>query len=132
MPTAEYNPIECIRTNVHGAENVIHAAHRERRREGDRAFHRQGGEPDQPLRRHEARLGQDLRRGQQRGRRHDGPASAVVRYGNVVGSRGSVVPFFEELAEEGATTLPITDARMTRFWITLQQGVDFVLSAIAS
>ncbi|MFP5429330.1 MAG: polysaccharide biosynthesis protein, partial [Gammaproteobacteria bacterium] len=52
---------------------------------------------------------------------------AVVRYGNVVGSRGSVVPFFNKLMAEGATELPITDERMTRFWITLQEGVDFVL-----
>ena len=52
---------------------------------------------------------------------------AVVRYGNVVGSRGSVVPFFKKRIEEGADHLPITDDRMTRFWITLQQGVDFVL-----
>ncbi|PKP70246.1 MAG: UDP-N-acetylglucosamine 4,6-dehydratase (inverting), partial [Alphaproteobacteria bacterium HGW-Alphaproteobacteria-5] len=52
---------------------------------------------------------------------------AVVRYGNVVGSRGSVVPFFKKLIDEGASSLPITDARMTRFWITLQDGVDFVI-----
>ena len=52
---------------------------------------------------------------------------AVVRYGNVVGSRGSVVPLFQRMIEEGATSLPITDERMTRFWITLQQGVDFVM-----
>ena len=52
---------------------------------------------------------------------------AVVRYGNVVGSRGSVVPFFKKLLNNGATELPITDERMTRFWITLQEGVDFVL-----
>jgi UDP-N-acetylglucosamine 4,6-dehydratase len=51
----------------------------------------------------------------------------VVRYGNVVGSRGSVVQFFQKLVEDGADHLPITDERMTRFWITLQQGVDFVL-----
>src|SRR6185503_12908854 len=52
---------------------------------------------------------------------------AVVRYGNVVGSRGSVVPFFQQRVASGAEFLPITDPRMTRFWITLQQGVDFVL-----
>jgi UDP-N-acetylglucosamine 4,6-dehydratase len=52
---------------------------------------------------------------------------SVVRYGNVVGSRGSVVPFFRRLLAEGKTELPVTDPRMTRFWITLQQGVDFVL-----
>jgi UDP-N-acetylglucosamine 4,6-dehydratase/5-epimerase len=56
---------------------------------------------------------------------------AVVRYGNVIGSRGSVVPLFEELVAEGAKKLPITDPRMTRFWITLEQGVSFVLSNLA-
>jgi UDP-N-acetylglucosamine 4,6-dehydratase len=54
-----------------------------------------------------------------------------VRYGNVVGSRGSVIPLFRKLIAEGSDHLPITDARMTRFWITLQQGVDFVTSSIA-
>lgn len=52
----------------------------------------------------------------------------MVRYGNVVGSRGSVVPFFDNLIKSGASTLPITHPEMTRFWLTLQQGVDFVLS----
>ena len=56
---------------------------------------------------------------------------AVVRYGNVVGSRGSVVPFFEKLVADGAKELPITDEKMTRFWITLQQGVDFVIKNFA-
>src|SRR5581483_3875051 len=56
---------------------------------------------------------------------------SVVRYGNVVGSRGSVIPFFRKLIAEGADHLPITDERMTRFWITLQQGVNFVLSTLA-
>ncbi|HYN37996.1 MAG TPA: polysaccharide biosynthesis protein, partial [Rhodospirillales bacterium] len=59
-----------------------------------------------------------------------GTRFAVVRYGNVVGSRGSVIPLFQKLKREGADSLPITDARMTRFWITLQQGVDFVLSCL--
>jgi UDP-N-acetylglucosamine 4,6-dehydratase len=54
---------------------------------------------------------------------------AVARYGNVVGSRGSVVPFFKKLLSEGAKELPVTDPRMTRFWIMLQQGVDFVLKS---
>ena len=58
----------------------------------------------------------------------DGARFAVVRYGNVVGSRGSVIPFFQRLLDQGATRLPITDERMTRFWITLSQGVDFVLA----
>ena len=54
----------------------------------------------------------------------------MVRYGNVVGSRGSVVPFFKKLVENGTAELPITDPRMTRFWITLTQGVNFVLSSM--
>ena len=60
----------------------------------------------------------------------DGTHFAVVRYGNVFGSRGSVVPFFRKLAADGADSLPITDPRMTRFWITLTQGVNFVLSSM--
>jgi UDP-N-acetylglucosamine 4,6-dehydratase len=60
-----------------------------------------------------------------------GTTFSVVRYGNVVGSRGSVVPFFQQLIAEGARELPITDERMTRFWITLEQGVNFVLSSLA-
>ena len=55
----------------------------------------------------------------------------MVRYGNVVGSRGTVVPLFQQADRRGRRSLPITDARMTRFWITLQQGVDFVLSSLA-
>jgi UDP-N-acetylglucosamine 4,6-dehydratase len=60
-------------------------------------------------------------------RGHHRTKFSVVRYGNVVGSRGSVVPFFQKLINDNATSLPITDLRMTRFWITLQEGVDFVL-----
>jgi UDP-N-acetylglucosamine 4,6-dehydratase len=60
-----------------------------------------------------------------------GPIFSVVRYGNVIGSRGSVVPLFEELKRKGVKKLPITDPRMTRFWITLDQGVAFVLSSLA-
>ena len=59
-----------------------------------------------------------------------GPAFSCVRYGNVIGSRGSIVPIFQRLIDQGAKELPITDMRMTRFWITLQQGVDFVLSCL--
>ena len=59
-----------------------------------------------------------------------GTKFSVVRYGNVLGSRGSVVPFFKKLINEGAKSLPITDERMTRFWITLNQGVNFVLSSL--
>src|SRR5205807_2237321 len=61
-----------------------------------------------------------------------GTRFAVVRYGNVVGSRGSVVPLFRRLVKQGVTELPITDERMTRFWITIEQGVDFVLSSFGA
>jgi len=60
-----------------------------------------------------------------------GTKFGVVRYGNVIGSRGSVVPLFRKMIEEGAASLPITDPRMTRFWITLDQGLNFVLSCLA-
>jgi UDP-N-acetylglucosamine 4,6-dehydratase len=60
----------------------------------------------------------------------DGTRFSVVRYGNVAGSRGSVIPFFKKLADDGAKSLPITDERMTRFWITLTQGVNLVLSSM--
>ena len=56
---------------------------------------------------------------------------AVVRYGNVIGSRGSVVPLFQKLVAEGVKELPVTDPRMTRFWFTVQEGVDFVLKNVA-
>ncbi len=91
----------------------------------DRPVHRQGGGAHQPLRRDEARLGQAVRRGQQLPRQARHPFS-VVRYGNVMGSRGSVIPFFRQAAAI-RVVLPITDAEMTRFNITLQEGVDFVL-----
>ena len=60
----------------------------------------------------------------------DGCRYSVVRYGNVVGSRGSVIPLIKRLLEEKSDSIPITDPRMTRFWITLDQGVDFVLSCL--
>src|SRR3546814_7366516 len=62
----------------------------------------------------------------------DGAIFSVVRYGNVLGSRGSVLPYFQRLIADGAPSLPITDPRMTRFWITLRQGVDFVVSALGT
>ena len=94
VPTAEYNPFEAIKTNVLGAENVIDAAHRPGRRARRRAVDRQGRQPDQPLRRHQALLRQAVRRRQPLlGAAHE-TRFAVVRYGNVIGSRGSVIPFF--------------------------------------
>ena len=126
VPIAEYNPMECIKTNINGAQNVIDASlycgvsrvialstdkaaspinlYGATKLASDKLF----------VAANNIRGGKDIR-------------FSVVRYGNVLGSRGSVVPFFQKLISEGATELPITDERMTRFWITLQEGVDFVL-----
>ncbi len=126
VPAAEYNPMECIKTNIHGAENVIQAA---LACEVDKVIALSTDKTANPINLYGAtKLASDKLfvaanniRGGHRTR------FSVVRYGNVVGSRGSVVPFFKKLIDEGADHLPITDERMTRFWITLQQGVDFVL-----
>lgn len=126
VPIAEYNPMECIKTNINGAQNVIEASlhcnvshiialstdkaaspinlYGATKLASDKLF----------VAANNIRGGKDIR-------------FSVVRYGNVLGSRGSVVPFFQKLIAQGATELPITDERMTRFWITLQEGVDFVL-----
>jgi UDP-N-acetylglucosamine 4,6-dehydratase/5-epimerase len=128
VPIAEYNPMECIKTNIHGAENVIQAALNNNIKyvmalSTDKAAN--------PINLYGAtKLASDklfIAANNMSGGR---TKFAVVRYGNVVGSRGSVVPFFSRLIEEGADSLPITHKDMTRFWITLQQGVDFVLKCI--
>ncbi|MGE0201149.1 MAG: UDP-N-acetylglucosamine 4,6-dehydratase (inverting) [Candidatus Melainabacteria bacterium] len=129
VPTAEYNPTECVRTNVHGAENVIAAAI-ENNVKGVIAL--STDKAASPINLYGAtKLVSDKLFVAANNLVGNRPTRfAVVRYGNVVGSRGSVIPFFKKLMEEdGATELPITDARMTRFWITLQQGVDFVLKS---
>lgn len=127
VPAAEYNPMECIRTNVHGAENVIQAAlecnvHRVIALSTDKAAN--------PINLYGAtKLCSDKLFVAANNLVGDRPTRfAAVRYGNVVGSRGSVVPFFKSLINKGSDHLPITDPRMTRFWISLQQGVDFVLN----
>ena len=126
VPAAEYNPMECIKTNVHGAENVINAA---LSNEVDKVIALSTDKAANPINLYGAtKLASDklfVAANNIAGRRRT--RFAVVRYGNVVGSRGSVVPYFGKLISEGADHLPITDARMTRFWITLQQGVEFVL-----
>jgi len=126
VPAAEYNPMECIKTNVHGAENVINAA-MENNVESvialstDKAANPINLYGASKLASDKLFVAANNMAGQLR------TTFSVVRYGNVVGSRGSVVPFFRKRIAEGAKSLPITDLRMTRFWITLQQGVDFVL-----
>ena len=129
VPTAEYNPFECIRTNVFGAENVVNAA---LRRNVRKVIALSTDKAANPVNLYGAsKLASDkifVAANNLAGA--DGTRFAVVRYGNVVGSRGSVVPFFKKLADDGALELPITDPRMTRFWITLTQGVNFVLSSM--
>lgn len=126
VPAAEYNPMECIKTNIHGAQNVIQAA---LENNVDRVIALSTDKAANPINLYGAtKLASDklfVAANNMSGDRRT--LFSVVRYGNVVGSRGSVVPFFQKLMREGATTLPVTDPRMTRFWITLRQGVEFVL-----
>lgn len=129
VPIAEYNPMECVKTNVWGAENLIEAAISEN---VSRVIALSTDKACNPINLYGAtKLAADkLFSAANNLVGHGTTRFAVVRYGNVVGSRGSVVPFFYELATRGET-IPITDERMTRFWITLQQGVDFVLSCFS-
>jgi len=130
VPAAEYNPMECVKTNVHGAENVIAAAIAN---EVERVVALSTDKAANPINLYGAtKLVSDKLfvaannvAGGHRTR------FAVVRYGNVMGSRGAVLNHFRKLMASGAKALPITDPRMTRFWITLEQGVDFVLKALA-
>lgn len=126
VPAAEYNPMECIKTNIHGAENVIHAALENK---VAKVIALSTDKAANPVNLYGAtKLASDKLFVAANNMAGNRPTQfSVVRYGNVVGSRGSVVPFFKKLINEGTSELPITDARMTRFWITLQQGVDFVL-----
>ena len=130
VPIAEYNPFECINTNVLGAENIVYAAIRQNVRKivalsTDKAANPVNLYGASKLASDKIFVAANNLSGA------DGTRFSVVRYGNVVGSRGSVLPFFERLKSEGADHLPITDERMTRFWITLTQGVNFVLSSMA-
>lgn len=130
VPTAEYNPFECIRTNIHGAENIVRAA---MRAGVGRVVALSTDKAANPANLYGAtKLASDkiFVAAKWLVGASANPLFAIVRYGNVVGSRGSVVPLFRKLVAQGATTLPITDPRMTRFWITLRQGVDFVLSSL--
>lgn len=126
VPAAEYNPMECIKTNIYGAENVIHAAIANN---VDKVIALSTDKAANPINLYGAtKLASDkLFVAANNIAGTNGTTFAVVRYGNVVGSRGSVVPFFKKLIADGAERLPITHPAMTRFWITLQQGVDFVL-----
>ena len=130
VPACEYNPNEAIKTNIHGAMNVIDAAldsgvHKVVALSTDKAVNPvnlYGGTQlvsDKLFVAANAYAGvKDIN-------------FSIVRYGNVAGSRGSVIPLFHKLIKEGAKELPITDVRMTRFWISLTQGVELVIKALA-
>jgi len=126
VPAAEYNPMECIRTNVNGAEHVIRAA---LANNVLRVIALSTDKAANPINLYGAsKLASDKLFVAANNIAGSQPTRfSVVRYGNVVGSRGSVVPYFSKLIAEGAGSLPITHPEMTRFWITLQQGMDFVL-----
>ncbi|MCH8537213.1 MAG: UDP-N-acetylglucosamine 4,6-dehydratase (inverting) [Alkalimonas sp.] len=126
VPAAEYNPMECIKTNINGAENVINAAIDAN---VEKVIALSTDKAANPVNLYGATklasdklfvAGNNIAGGSR-------PRFSVVRYGNVVCSRGSVVPYFENLIDKGSDHLPVTHPDMTRFWISLQQGVDFVL-----
>lgn len=130
VPAAEYNPMECIHTNVYGAENVVRAA---LNTGVQRVIALSTDKAANPINLYGAsKLASDkifIAANNLSGSL--GTRFSVVRYGNVVGSRGSVIPLYRRMIAEGAAFLPVTDERMTRFWITLQHGVDFVVSCVA-
>lgn len=127
VPAAEYNPMECVKTNINGGQNVIEAAIENNVK---KVIALSTDKAANPVNLYGAtKLASDklfvagnniVGKGQTR--------FACVRYGNVVGSRGSVVPFFKKLVSDGAEYIPITHKDMTRFWISLEQAVDFVLT----
>ncbi len=129
VPAAEYNPFEAVKTNILGAQNIVNAAL-------DRGVKKvvalSTDKAVSPVNLYGAtKLAMEklmIAANSYAGARET--VLSVVRYGNVVGSRGSVIPIFLKMAAEGATELPVTDDRMTRFWITLDQGVELVLTAL--
>lgn len=129
VPTCEYNPFEAIKTNIHGAQNIIDAALDSGVKKvvalsTDKAVNPINLYGGTKLVSDKLFVSANAYSGDH------GTVFSVVRYGNVAGSRGSVIPFFKTLIEEGQKELPITDFRMTRFWITLEQGVELVFKAL--
>ena len=126
VPIAEYNPMECIKTNIYGAQNVIDAALENK---VSKIIALSTDKAANPVNLYGAtKLASDklfVAANNLVGTQNT--QFSVVRYGNVIGSRGSVIPYFEKLIKDGTTFLPITDEKMTRFMITLEDGVNFVL-----
>ena len=128
VPIAEYNPMECIKTNIHGAENVIQAAIANN---VEKVIALSTDKAANPINLYGAtKLASDKLFVAANNITGGKTKFSVVRYGNVAGSRGSVIPLFNKLISEGEKFLPITNKEMTRFWITLQEGVDFVLRSM--
>ena len=129
VPAAEYNPMECIKTNIYGAENVINAAIKNKVK---KVIALSTDKAANPLNLYGAtKLCSDklfISANYLSGKSET--KFGVVRYGNVVGSRGSVLPYFKSLIKKNIKSLPITDERMTRFWITVDHGVEFVLNSL--
>ena len=129
VPACEYNPDEAIKTNIHGAQNVIDAALKTGVKKvvalsTDKAVNPVNLYGGTKLVSDKLFIAANAYVGAK------DSCFSIVRYGNVAGSRGSVIPFFESLIEQGKTELPITDFRMTRFWISLEQGVELVIKAL--
>tara|TARA_B100001750_G_scaffold190863_1_gene161118 strand:- start:411 stop:1403 length:993 start_codon:yes stop_codon:yes gene_type:complete len=129
VPAAEYNPMESIKTNIYGAENVISASLENNVKKiialsTDKAANPVNLYGATKLCSDKLFIDANNLSGP------DDTKFSVVRYGNVVGSRGSVLPYFKSLIQKKIKSLPVTDERMTRFWITLEQGVKFVLNSI--
>lgn len=129
VPTCEYNPLEAVKTNIHGAANVIDAAldcgvKKVVALSTDKAVNPINLYGGTKLVSDKLFISANAYTGE------SGTVFSVVRYGNVAGSRGSVIPIFKNIIEQGGRELPITDKRMTRFWITLEQGVELVFKAL--
>lgn len=129
VPACEYNPMEAVRTNINGAMNVIDAAldngvKRVVALSTDKAVNPINLYGGTKLVSDKLFIAANAYSGRKDVR------FSIVRYGNVAGSRGSVIPFFKNLMEQGKTELPITDYRMTRFWISLEEGVCLVIKAL--
>ncbi|NMA84920.1 MAG: UDP-N-acetylglucosamine 4,6-dehydratase (inverting) [Epulopiscium sp.] len=129
VPACEYNPFEAIKTNIHGAQNIVDAAldcgvKKVVALSTDKAVNPINLYGGTKLVSDKLFISANAYSGGK------GTVFSVVRYGNVAGSRGSVIPFFQELIDKGEQELPITDFRMTRFWITLEEGVELVFKAL--
>lgn len=129
VPACEYNPFEAVKTNIHGAQNVIDAAIDKGVKKvialsTDKAVNPVNLYGGTKLVSDKLFIGANAYSGTK------DTAFSIVRYGNVSGSRGSVIPYFRSLIDKGETFLPVTDFRMTRFWITLDEGIELVLTAL--